>query len=471
MATIIKRKKKYSVVYSYQDENGDKKQKWETFGNHKEALKRKNEVEYKKQTNDFKPPSKTVYTIRELLYDFVILYGKNNWALSTYGMNKALIDNYINPKIGDLLITNVTARTIEEFYSDLKVTPAVARKGHKNKNMITLHTIHEIHKILRCAFNQAVKWEMLEKNPVANASKPKFQYKKREIWTLENIKKALETCDDAKLALALQFAFVCTMRLGEITGLQWDSVDISDEAIENDTAYIYIHQELTRVSREAMEALDNKDVKFIFPALKSNCSTQLILKTPKTESSVRKIYIPKTLAYILRRWKEEQEELKEALQQDYTDYNLIITLSNGRPVEHRVMDKTLRQLEKREGLPVVVFHSLRHSSATYKLKLTNGSMKDLQTEGGWTTIDMIAKIYSHSIEEDRKSIAQKFDAAFYGEAGFDSGKIMKSEKVSLGNQTISTIDNFNIDIGALVSLIQSNPELARVLQSAMVPFN
>ena len=253
------------------------------------------------------------------------------------------------------------------------------------------------------------------------------------------------------------------MRIGEITGLQWDCVDISDEAIEDDTASIYIHQELTRVTREAMEALDNKDIKFIFPALKSNCSTQLVLKTPKTESSVRKIYIPKTLAYILKCWKNEQAELKEALQQDYSDYNLVVTLSNGRPVEHRIMDKALRQLIKREKLPVVVFHYLRHSSTTYKLKLTNGSMKDLQAEGGWATIDMIAKIYAHSIEEDRKSIAQKFDDAFYGEAGFDN----KKNSISSGSKKNPTVDNSNIDITALVTLIQSNPELAKALQSAM----
>ncbi len=30
MATIIKRKKKYSVVYYYEDEKGEKRQKWQT---------------------------------------------------------------------------------------------------------------------------------------------------------------------------------------------------------------------------------------------------------------------------------------------------------------------------------------------------------------------------------------------------------------------------------------------------------
>ena len=35
MASIVKRKKKYSVVYTYTDENGNKRQKWETFETNK----------------------------------------------------------------------------------------------------------------------------------------------------------------------------------------------------------------------------------------------------------------------------------------------------------------------------------------------------------------------------------------------------------------------------------------------------
>ncbi len=39
MASIVKRKKKYSVVYTYTDENGNKRQKWETFETNSEAKK------------------------------------------------------------------------------------------------------------------------------------------------------------------------------------------------------------------------------------------------------------------------------------------------------------------------------------------------------------------------------------------------------------------------------------------------
>lgn len=69
MASIIKRKSKYSVIYSYDDENGEKRQKWETWGTLAEAKKRKAEIEYKQSTHTFVRPS--IKTISDLMYDFV----------------------------------------------------------------------------------------------------------------------------------------------------------------------------------------------------------------------------------------------------------------------------------------------------------------------------------------------------------------------------------------------------------------
>lgn len=55
MASIIKRKKNYSIVYTYVDENGETKQKWETRTSYQEALKRKAEIERQKSSNSFLP--------------------------------------------------------------------------------------------------------------------------------------------------------------------------------------------------------------------------------------------------------------------------------------------------------------------------------------------------------------------------------------------------------------------------------
>lgn len=62
-----------------------------------------------------------------------------------------------------------------------------------------------------------------------------------------------------------------------------------------------------------------------------------MLKKPKTDSSIRKIWLPKTSAYILREWKKHQDELKNLLGDEYTDYNLVVALNNGRPCEGRVL--------------------------------------------------------------------------------------------------------------------------------------
>ena len=82
MASIVKRKSKYSVVYNIVDENGVKRQRWETFASQAEAKKRKAQIEYQQSTGTFIAP--TAKTIRELLEEYINIYGINTWALSTY---------------------------------------------------------------------------------------------------------------------------------------------------------------------------------------------------------------------------------------------------------------------------------------------------------------------------------------------------------------------------------------------------
>ena len=226
------------------------------------------------------------------------------------------------------------------------------------------------------------------------ANRPKTNYKKREIWDAEMIRTALDGCKEPKLYIAMNLAFACSLRLGEIIGLQWDNVHISDADIAADDAHVIIMQELSRVSKDARQFMDEKDIIQVFPSMMNGTSTNLILKTPKTESSVRKVWLPKTVAYILRKWKEEQEEVKSFFGDEYYDYNLVVALPNGRPCESRVIEKEFNKLKEKLNLPNVVFHSLRHSSTTYKLKLNKGDIKATQGDTGHAQIDMITDIYA-----------------------------------------------------------------------------
>lgn len=220
MASIIKRKKKFSVVYTYTDENGNKRQKWETFDTNAEAKKRKLQVEYEQETGIFIPPS--AKTVNDLLEEYMSIYGVNTWAMSTYESRKSLIGNYIRPLIGDMKLEDVTPRIMDKYYRDLLTVKAVSTKYVKARNeYLTPHTVREIHKVLRNAFNQAVKWELMTRNPVEHATLPKEEHKTRDIWTAEVLLKALEACDDDILRLAINLAFSCSLRMGELLGLTW----------------------------------------------------------------------------------------------------------------------------------------------------------------------------------------------------------------------------------------------------------
>ncbi len=454
MASIIKRKSKYSVVYYYLDEKGVKRQKWETCQDYAEAKRRKAEIENQLNNGTFIPPQEL--TVSEFLRDFVQIYGRAHWALSTFESNSALISNYINPTIGNELVQNITPKYVDAYYVKLqKVKSVVCRNRKPKSEYLSAGTIHSIHKLLRCAFDQAVKWEIIARNPFPNANKPKVEYKKRDIWTADMIRTALDQCDDMKLYIAMNLSFACSLRQGEITGLTWDNVFITDEHISNDDSHLYVKQELSRASKETMELLDEKDIYFVFPSMMSNTHTNLILKKPKTDSSIRKVWIPKTVAYILREWKDIQDQYKQYLGSDYFDYNLVLTLPNGRPVESRVIDKEFAKLKEKAGLPHVVFHSLRHSSTTYKLKLNHGDLKATQGDTGHAQIDMITDVYAHILDEDRKVNAQKFEATFYAQ---NRGNPLRDVKAPEEN---------NPELENLVAALRQSPDLVAMLTQVM----
>lgn len=268
------------------------------------------------------------------------------------------------------------------------------------------------------------------------------------------IRLALDKCTDSKLYVAMNLSFACSLRMGEILGLTWENVHISDEDIAADNAYVYIDKELTRASKRAIETLGEKDIYYIFTPLMPNTSTRIILKKPKTDSSIRKVWLPKTLAYILREWKKSQDELKGFLGDEYQDFNLVVALPNGRPCEDRIILKEFAKLREDAGLPKVVFHSLRHSSTTYKLKLNHGDLKATQGDTGHAEIDMITSIYAHILDEDRKVNAQKFETAFYAKP--DLRNVRPPEEPAKSEPA-------TLDLESLVEQLQKSPELASAL--------
>ena len=123
-----------------------------------------------------------------------------------------------------------------------------------------------------------------------------------------------------------------------------------------------------------MNDLEQKDILLVFPAESRRCKSVRVLKTPKTQSSIRKVFLPRSVALMLADRKAAQEEIKELIGDEYKDYNLVMATSFRMPLEGNVIRNKLKKLIEENNLPEVVFHSLRHTSVTYKLKL-NGNKK------------------------------------------------------------------------------------------------
>ena len=173
----------------------------------------------------------------------------------------------------------------------------------------------------------------MDKNPAVHATVPKHKKQERDIWTADTLAQAMRACHDDLLSLAINLAFAGSLRMGELLALTWDCVDITPIAVKEGRAFIFINKEIQRVSKTALAGLDRKDVLFVFPEESKKCTTVRVLKLPKTDSSIRKVYLPGSVAQMLIRRKEEQEEIKSIIGEEYKDYGLVMTTSFGMPYE------------------------------------------------------------------------------------------------------------------------------------------
>ena len=387
MASIVKRNKSFSVVYtSYED--GKKKQRWETYHSYEAALHRKEQVELI-QIKQKERLQSHADNLAELLEEYVELYGQAHWSYSTYTNHVALIRNHILPSFGDMRLTEFSPKTIAALYSRMR-----------NQKNMTPQILSSVHKLLHSAFEQAVLWEYADRNPFHKATLPKSFPCPMEMLSNEEIKKLLQHSGFSLLGIAVHLAFAGSLRKGEILALTWSDVDFKNGTI-------FINKTLKRVRKDAIQALDRNDILYQFPAVFDAGRTVIVLKRPKTRSSIRTVYLPPHVIDLLQDWKKAQTPCGKNIP------DLVLRYSSGRPLQEEALPRMLERQLLTLDLPKVTFHSLRHSSITYKLILTGGNIKAVQGDSGHAQAEMITERYGHVIDSCRKECAQNFQKEFY----------------------------------------------------------
>lgn len=63
----------------------------------------------------------------------------------------------------------------------------------------------------------------------------------------------------------------------------------------------------------------------------------------------------------------------------------------------------------------IVFHGLRHSSATYQLLQSGGDFKSVQGNTGHATATVLMDTYAHTQDKPRLELTEKIEADFYSQ--------------------------------------------------------
>ena len=402
-------------------------------------------------------------TVAEFLMDWLPKQcSKHKWAPKTYESNLSTIQNLIIPYIGSMEMQKLKPYHMENLYTTLSKTPCGSYIEGKKQELtekqkqrfLSGTTIHEVHRLLGTAFQYAVEWGILVKSPVPVDS-PKKSTQERTIWTVEEMRAALDSMEDPILHLAVHLTLVGALREGEIVGLTPE--DIEFDAADGIGTF-RINKSMQRVRKEALNQVDDGCIIKVFPDKLERSTTSLILKSTKTASSCRTIFMTSALKEELKKWLNQlaADEMKDPTR--YHDSGMLFRLPNGLAVEPvLIRKKFLKWQDAHPEFPRIVFHGLRHSSATYQLMISGGDVKAVQGTTGHATADMLVNTYAHIQQSSRVELGRKFEEGFY------------AKQESPSPQAVPAAGEPTISMTALLELLKNaDPEVKAQLRLALL---
>lgn len=153
-------------------------------------------------------------TIAEFMARWLETYAATNTTLRTQHGYRGNIDRYINPAIGSNLLRSLTGRHIQGIYSSMM------ERG------FSVRTALHVHRVLRKALADAVKWGVLYRNVADAATPPRPEGALVDMWDAETMDRFLEAADDSRFRDTYHLAIQTGMRRSELVGLKWENVDL-----------------------------------------------------------------------------------------------------------------------------------------------------------------------------------------------------------------------------------------------------
>lgn len=276
---------------------------------------------------------------------------------------KSAYNNHIKPVLGNVRVKDINTPRLTQFVQCLKLQPETVRK---------------IYVVLQSIFHRGVEQGFIRDTPCRNVILPKNRSKKKkpvldEEQTSRFMKLIEEKKCDPDIKRIIKVLLYTGMRCGECLALSWNDINFEEMTIS-------IEHNLADVGGKHW------------------------LTTPKTESSIRTIGMSQALADIFREQKKYQEQLIEALGDDFSHPEMVFTSANGNYRDRSSLGTSLKRFLRGTEFDFLTLHSLRHCNAT--LLLNSGvDLKVVSDHLGHCDIGVTANIYADVLKSTKAKVA------------------------------------------------------------------
>lgn len=352
---------KLYVVINYK-EGGKYKQRWIPTGLPSNGSRKEAERILRKELL-IAEQSQNVITTDILFADYIrywLTVVKANVELVTYQGYELIATRNVIPYFQrrKTKLKNVTKQILQEYFD------YIAIYGRENgSEPLSPSTLKHFKNIVNQSLNLAVKEDLLFINPCQYVQLPKRQQYDSQYYNVAQLKDLFRAIEGDVLEPLIKFTTLYGLRRSEVLGIKWDSIDFKYRRLTIKHTVVYFN---SRVEKD----------------------------TTKNKSSRRSFALTDEAIEILLKVMEQDEQNKQAFGEKYIENDYVFKWPNGKPFSPRYVSSHFQVLLKRNDLPHIRFHELRHS--TVSLLLNNGyTLKDVQEYVGHADIRMTTDLYGH----------------------------------------------------------------------------
>jgi integrase len=210
----------WAIILDVRDpETGKRRRKWHSF----KGTKREAQIESSRLISEIsggayiEPAKITVGQFLERWLEHI----KPQVSPRTHERYGEIVKKNIHPPLGSMILTKLRPMQISDAYA--KALSGGRRDG---RGGLSPSTVRYLHVILKAAGGQAVRWQMLARNPVDAVDPPKPERSAMSIYDLAQTADLIEATRGTRMAITVILAVLCGLRRGEIAALRWRNINL-----------------------------------------------------------------------------------------------------------------------------------------------------------------------------------------------------------------------------------------------------